>query len=147
MPAPDQLRGLLDQEVENLQSLLSILKREYDALVGSDIEAIEQITTLKNQALTIQADLANSRQRLLARSQGGSPDEQLRHHVASSGDAQMQSLYTRLSSLADECHTLNRTNGRLIAQRHQQTVGALDILAPYGFHWSDILSLRENLRH
>ncbi len=128
MPAPDQLRGLLDQEVENLQSLKTILTREYDALVASNIEALEQVTALKNQALSIQANLANSRQRLFGGAQGGTPDDQLGQFVAASGDAGLKDLYARLSALADECHTLNRTNGRLIAQKHQQATGALDIL-------------------
>jgi len=129
VPAPDQVRGLLDQEVENLQSILSILQREYDALIASDITAIEQVTSLKNQALSIQAELARSRQHLLsADSHGLGTEDPLGHYVSSSGDAALLSLYERLSSLAAECHTRNRTNGRLIAQKRQQTAGALDIL-------------------
>lgn len=128
MVSPDQVRGLLDQEVENLQSLLNILRREHDALVNSDVEAIEQITGLKNQALSIQADLTNYRQRLLTNAQGGATDDPLSDYVATSDDSELEALYTRLSSLAEECHRHNRTNGRLIAQKHQLTLGALDIL-------------------
>ena len=128
MVSPDQVRGLLDQEVENLQSLLSILRREHDALVNSDVEALEQITGLKNQALSIQANLTNSRQKLLASTQGGAVNDQLADYVASGDDSTLEALYMRLSSLAEECHSQNRTNGRLIGQKHQLTLGALDIL-------------------
>jgi len=123
-----QLRGLLDQEVENLQSLLNILQREYDALVNSDIEALEQVTDLKNQALSIQAGLTNNRGRLVASILDSVEEDQLEQYVAASGNTQLQDLYSRLSSLAEECHARNRTNGRLIAQKQQHAAGALDIL-------------------
>ncbi|NND68022.1 MAG: flagellar protein FlgN [Halioglobus sp.] len=128
MQAQEQLRGLLDQEVENLQSLHNILQREYNALVNAEIEALEQVTVLKNQALSIQAGLTNNRGRLVISILGSAEEDRLAQYVAASGDAQLENLFSRLSSLAQECHELNRTNGRLIAQKQQHTLGALDIL-------------------
>tara|TARA_B100001540_G_scaffold314303_2_gene338965 strand:+ start:2464 stop:2937 length:474 start_codon:yes stop_codon:yes gene_type:complete len=123
-----QLRALLDQEVENLQSLLEILTREYDSLARSDVAALEQGTALKNQALSIQAGLASKRHHLLSTHLGGHSDKQLADYVAGSGDAALQAAFARLSELAEQCHDNNRSNGRLIAQKQAQTRGALDIL-------------------
>lgn len=128
MQAQEQLRALLDQEVENLQSLKTILQREYDALLDSDIGALEQVTGLKNQALSIQAGLTNNRGRLVTSILGNAEEDRLAQYVAASGNTQLENLFSRLSALARQCHELNRTNGRLIAQRQQHTLGALDIL-------------------
>lgn len=128
MQSHRQLRSLLDQEVENLQSLHTILQREYDALLKADAAAIEQGAALKNQALSIQSHLTENRRRWLSSAPGQATEIRLAEYVQDYGDAGLQALFTRLSDLAEECHTLNRTNGRLIAQRQQQTLGALDIL-------------------
>lgn len=128
MPLQQQLRALLDQEVENLQSLLDILTREYDSLARSDVASLEQGTALKNQALSIQAGLASKRHHLVTTHLGSHSDKQLSEYVARSGDASLQAAFSRLSELAEQCHDKNRSNGRLIAQKQAQTRGALDIL-------------------
>ncbi|MDX1734285.1 MAG: flagellar protein FlgN [Halioglobus sp.] len=128
MPMQEQLQALLDQEIENLQTLLGILHREHDALVNADVDAIERITQSKNQALTAQAELTRSRRHLVQTAWGSDTDESLEQYIASFDDQSLWHSFSRLSALAMQCNDSNRTNGRLIAHKQQQTRDALDIL-------------------
>ena len=124
-----QIAALLNHEVASLDRLQDVLKQEYDALLSADIEAIERATSGKNLALKTQADATQARQRLTISSSFSGTEEGLQQLLASCDNReQLVPLYSRLVSLAKQCHASNRTNGRLIMQKQQQTLGALNII-------------------
>ena len=65
-PEERQLTILLNSELTCLQNLLDTLNQEFEALTRSDIEALEQITLQKNNALAQQAEATISRQNFAA---------------------------------------------------------------------------------
>lgn len=128
MQVEEQLHGLLNQEIENLQALRGVLHQEYEALVNADISAIEQLSETKSLVLSTQAQLTDSRRRLVQNTSGNGSDENLEQFIASCDNHDLMQTFSRLTALAMQCNVSNRTNGRLIAQKQQQTRGALDIL-------------------
>ncbi|GAB5453033.1 MAG: hypothetical protein Hals2KO_33610 [Halioglobus sp.] len=128
MQAQLDLHRHLDQEVLNLQAILDVLRQEHTALTEADVDAIERITASKNQLLSIQLELTQSRRRLTHAVCGSATEESLGQYIESSAQPGLTQSYSRLQELAAECNLANRTNGRLITQRQQHTRGALDIL-------------------
>ncbi|MFT4518790.1 MAG: flagellar biosynthesis/type III secretory pathway chaperone [Halioglobus sp.] len=129
MNQEQQLASLLSNEIDSLQKLLGILKQEYDALVMSDIEALEQATADKNFALAAQVEITQRRQNLTIQASFSGTDEGLQQLIDTCENRQeLQTSFSSLSSIARECHTTNRSNGRLILQKQQQARGALEII-------------------
>lgn len=128
MHEQEQLHQLLDREIENLQALRGVLHQEYEALVSADINAIEQLSDTKSQVLSVQADLTSTRRHFVESTSGNGSDESLEQYITDCGNQELLQTFSRLSALAMQCNVSNRTNGRLIAQKQQQTRSALDIL-------------------
>lgn len=124
-----QLAALLSNEVDCLDKLLGILRQEYEALLNADIEALEQATAAKNHALAAQAEIIQSRRSLVIQTSFSDTNEGLQELIASCDNQQeLSASFSRMSSLAGQCQTINRSNGRLILQKQQQARGALDII-------------------
>ncbi|MFT6276601.1 MAG: flagellar biosynthesis/type III secretory pathway chaperone [Halioglobus sp.] len=124
-----QFSLLLTDETTALQYLGDILKQEYQALLEGDIAVIENVTGKKNEALANQAQCMKSRKYFAAQCSADPSDtgmEQLIDSYSNSDD--LTASFALLTSLARECHDANRTNGRLIAEKQQQALLALDIL-------------------
>ena len=129
MNQEQQLASLLSSETDCLQQLLDILKQEYEALLSADIEAIEQATTAKNLALAAQAEITQTRRNMTIQASFSGTNEGLQQLIATcENQRELSAAFSRLSSLAQQCQTSNRSNGRLILQRQQQARGALDII-------------------
>lgn len=129
MTQKQQLSLLLNSEVTSLQTLLDTLNREFDALTGSDVDALEQVTLDKNNALAKQAEATLSRQHFVTASAHDNTDVGLQQLIASHQNQQpLSNMLSQLRSLTEQCQNINRTNGRLILQKHQHTRNALDIL-------------------
>ncbi|HDY82119.1 MAG: hypothetical protein DRQ65_00235 [Gammaproteobacteria bacterium] len=124
-----QLASLLSREINCLQMLLDILNQEYNALISADINAIEQATTAKNQALATQAEITQSRRNMTIQSSFSGTNEGLQQLIATcENQKELSASFSLLSSLARQCKITNRSNGRLILQKQQQARGALDII-------------------
>ena len=124
-----QLASLLSREVDCLQALLSILNTEHNALLSGDVEAIEQITTKKNQALANQANTSLARQQFARQLTGSDSEQSLRDYITTASNRpELEACHASLLALAKQCQDENRINGRLITQKQQQAQGALNIL-------------------
>jgi flagellar biosynthesis/type III secretory pathway chaperone len=121
-----QLAELLTRELTCLQQLEQVLEQEHQALLGQDLEAVEQATAAKNQALQIQSSITQNRQQSAMQVLGNSSLDSLSQWAAANPDR--SELTTKLIKLARHCQQLNLRNGRLIAQRQQQAQGALKVL-------------------
>lgn len=133
MNSGQQLLSLLTSETACLQQLLKALEHEFKSLTSADISAIELAIKDKNQALANQAEATLSRQRFVATTSAEDSDEGLRQLVASyENHSELTQTYSELTSLARQCRNSNRTNGRLISQKQQQTQNALNIIRQAG---------------
>lgn len=124
-----QFTALLDSELNCLQVLLETLHREFDALSQSDVEALEQVTLDKNNALANQAAATLARQQFVTASACENADKGLQQLIASFDNrASLSATFNQLRALAEQCQSANRANGRMITQKQQYTRNALDIL-------------------
>ena len=122
-----QLAALFAAELSGMRQLRDILHREYRALVDADVVALEQVTGEKNQVLSRQSELNRQRQEYLDRSGLGAGG--LEDFLSTCDNAgQLRDSQQELKVLAQQCHEANRSNGRVIVQKQQHTLGALSIL-------------------
>lgn len=63
--APNQLKGLLQAELESLQQLAALLDEEHSALVSGDAEALERITQRKAARVQMHHDCQTRRRGLI----------------------------------------------------------------------------------
>lgn len=133
MGLEQQLLSILESEATSLEALHTILLEEHEGLLGPDIAAIERLTQSKSQALDAQTDITRQRQQLVAQYTDQTNPAPLQTLTATLGQPEtLLKQIARLEAMAQECERLNRTNGRLILQRHQQTQGALQVLRQTG---------------
>ena len=125
----DHLAELFEAELACLRQLHGSLRREYEALLAADSAAIELATQAKTQVLSSQADLTRRRQEYLGQAGFEATSHGLDCLIRSCDNTgQLLDMLSELSALGQQCHHANRVNGRLIAQKQQQTLGALNIL-------------------
>jgi len=129
MISGDQLAALFDGELACLRQLHDSLSREYEALLAADAPGIERATQAKTRALADQVKLTQRRQEYLGHAGFEATSQDLDAGIRGCDNArQLLDLRSELSALGQQCHDANRVNGRLIAQKQQQTLGALKIL-------------------
>lgn len=129
MTTGGRLSSLIDRELECLQALYEILTQEYQALLGTDFAAIERATAAKNKALATQAEASQAREQFAGKAALDIRDAAIQA-LLDPGESpeQLSAAIAQLNSLATQCQTANRHNGRLIMQKQLQARGALDIL-------------------
>lgn len=133
MDVKQQLLAMLESEASSLEALHAILLEEHEGLLGQDISVIERLTQSKSRALDAQTDITRQRQQLVARYTDQTNPAPLQTLTATLGQPEtILKQIARLEAMARECEQLNRNNGRLILQRHQQTQGALQVLRQTG---------------
>lgn len=129
MSLEQQLSGTLNHETDCLQRLLDVLKQEHEALLAADIDAIERVTTSKNQALAAQLEAESTRHKLLSQASFDNTDDGLRQLIAKCDNReQLNGFVARLNSLTQLCRASNRINGRLIMQKQEHARGALNVI-------------------
>ena len=114
----EQLTVLLQGEIRYTQNLYHSLEMESDALIASDIAALEKATTDKAQYIHQLELLAQERETLVATIGGESLLE----------EEPYLSLWKDLLTLAASCQEKNLINGSIIKIGIRQSQKALDIL-------------------
>ena len=129
MAKEQQFTTLLNNELSCLKTLLDTLEREFQVLNTSDVAALEQVTQEKNNALANQATATLSRQNFVTAADCENTNQGLQQLISSYQNQQaLTASIDQLHSMAEQCQNANRTNGRLISQKQQQTRNVLDIL-------------------
>lgn len=129
MTQEQQFTRLIDSELHCLQALLTTLNQEFEILTNGDVSALEQATKEKNDALAKQAAATLARQNFVINSMHENSDQGLQQLISTFQDQQaLSTSIEQLRSLAEQCQSINRVNGRLITQKQQHTRNALDIL-------------------
>ena len=126
--AATDLQALLQAEIATLGRIAALLDEEHAALLGSDAEALESITTRKNSAIA--AHQAQQEQRFSWMTAAGvARDSSLDTLLdQAGGPPACATLASELAELAGECQLRNRRNGGLIVRLQDRTRSALDIL-------------------
>ena len=126
--AENPLKPLLEAELNTLQTLAACLKSEHTALLSNEVADLEQATRNKQDAIS--AHQTQQTQRIQWMAARGIPSTTGLKELLSLCKAgnDVDALRNRLSTLADECQSLNRSNGGLILRLHERTRGALDVL-------------------
>lgn len=114
----EQLSGLLQGEIRFTQNLHQSLELESNALIASDIAALEKATKEKSQHIHQLELLAQERETLVA-SIGGEKLLEAEPYL---------SLWQDLLTLAASCQEKNLVNGSIIKIGIRQSQKALDIL-------------------
>jgi len=118
-----ELSRHLESELKCAQALLITLEHEYDALMGSDPEQIEQVSARKQQQMIEMTALLAERDHFLRQhtlAPGKAGTEALIGH--SSDNSPAVGIWQALQEMASKLRLCNETNGGIIAlgQRHVQ---------------------------
>lgn len=119
MSTADKLQALLDQDIEQLGQLKTLLEEEKTLLSNADVRGIEPLTEQKNTLLTAIRDRARQKVHLLVE-MGFRPDQgHPSRFIRSAGLTELcQRWESAQASLAD-CHALNQQNSKVVS--HLQT--------------------------
>lgn len=144
--AENPLKPLLEAELNTLEALASCLESEQAALLGTEIEGLEEATRKKQEAVSAHQEQQSKRiQWMTARGIPATTGLKELLSLCQAG-SDIDALRSKLSDLADQCQALNRRNGGLILRLHERTRGALDILRG-GTDNSDVYSLSGAREH
>ncbi|WP_404363032.1 flagella synthesis protein FlgN [Marinobacter sp.] len=123
----DELKQLLDEDIQNLRDLTSTLHAEKEALRASDIKAIEPLTQAKNSLLEQVRERAKRKIHLLVamgyRPQTGEPSQFIR----SAGIGELTALWQSAEEELKACKELNGRNGRIVGHLQQRLGRLTDI--------------------
>ncbi|SEQ19308.1 Flagellar biosynthesis/type III secretory pathway chaperone [Solimonas aquatica] len=122
----DRLQQNLQAQLDCTRQLAELLSQERGALVGSDVERLEQLTQAKAEAA---GQLQNLHRGLL----------QLRGNSRQALDlwlgglrAALLAQWRQLIELAEQCRRANDDNAQLLASREAQLRNTLRVLRPAG---------------
>jgi flagellar biosynthesis/type III secretory pathway chaperone len=124
------LEVTLTEEISVCREFLDTLMREHEALLGTDLNVLADVTRSKLVLIERLHDMSSERERLLRKCRpvdgdGRSVPERIRR--GESGDS-VQALWLRLESLLAECGRRNSISARVLQQRLQHARAALGIL-------------------
>ena len=117
--SPPALSELLDQQISTLESLLTCLEAERQALGSRDVAALEQATARKTSQLSTADQLEKQRRALV-------PDEGTMRKLAR--EPAIGPRWQQLMALTLRCRELNDANGMMIRWQHRRVAGTLHLL-------------------
>ena len=113
------LQQALQLEISYAEQMLSALNDESDALGTHEPEKLEAATQIKHHKMQLLEQAGKERDKVLASTNSQPPFTET---------PPLNSLWTKLMKLAEQCQQLNRVNGCVIERGYQQSRHALDIL-------------------
>lgn len=127
MAAIDTLKNLLQEDIRQLDELAALLKNERQKLSESDASALEALTQDKNALLQQIRERAKQKIHLLVQ-MGFRPDSgQPSQFIKASGMADLIEHWSQAEQRLQECHKLNRVNGRVLGNLQKRLSRLSDI--------------------
>lgn len=114
------LQQALQLEISCAEQMLIALEDESEALGTREPEKLEAATQIKHQKMQQMDQAGKERDRILSTSTNNQPPF--------TDNQPLNTLWTNLMELAEQCQQLNRVNGSIIERGYQQSRHALDIL-------------------
>jgi flagellar biosynthesis/type III secretory pathway chaperone len=124
---------IVQNEIEQSQRLLDLLRTEYTLLQKGSPQALQQLTEEKKQQLK-QVETAVLNHNHFLKQQGYSPDrEGTEAYLKQSGDNdRTEETWQRFISLLETCHKQNALNGGAVQLNQRHVNQTLDILKGIG---------------
>lgn len=123
----DELKNLLEQDIDQLTILSDLLEQEKSLLCGADVKSLESVTREKNHCLDQIRERAKVKIRLLVaigfRPDQGEPSRFLR----SAGMNELVSLWEEASERLRQCQALNQANSRVISHLQRRLARLTEI--------------------
>ncbi|MDM3871028.1 flagellar protein FlgN [Porticoccus sp. W117] len=116
-----QLQQQLQQELELTQALQQCLGKERKALEQQDTESLVENANHKGQLVQQLEAAARQRENLLTQAGYAADREGMQQLLAGNKHSQLEDIWQKLSSAAEQCRAENRQLGMLI-QREQGSV-------------------------
>lgn len=127
-PPNPSLTDILDEQIVCSESLIGILESERNALVSSDVEALETVCKTKAAAAQRLFQLGEQMKIFVAPGlKGAEVEAQLARHPNGST---LVEQWRHLTALATRCSEANRANGAMVEAREVQVRGALAAMQP-----------------
>jgi flagellar biosynthesis/type III secretory pathway chaperone len=128
-----EIKQILQTEVECVRLLLKSLELEYEALAGHHSAALEEVVRDKQERMQQLEVISRRREKLLASFDGVNTDvnadeNQQNKHYLFNDDKLLTELWSELVNVAEECREKNRVNGSVVELVSRQSRHALDIL-------------------
>lgn len=127
-PHLEKLCHNVRDELAAMQTFVTTLQNEQQALIESNAEALIAITPQKNEILNGLLGFETQRNNLLAQFGSASSNEGIQALLAQTGDATWGNQWQQLLELSAQAQELNRTNGLLINRQMSRNQSALNIL-------------------
>lgn len=109
------LKDLLSRDVQQLEELESILRKEKTCLSSSDLSQLQALTAQKQQLLDQLRERARQKIRVLV-AIGYQPDKGTpSRYIQSTGQTELYELWRQADRQMQECKTQNQNNGRVIS--------------------------------
>jgi len=118
-PSRAQLLTLLDQQIAAMESVLSCLKTERDALENRNIDQLLDITEQKNASLVAANQIDQQRRALTGPGRNAGQDGH---------DSEILNRERKLGSLVETCREQNNANGLMIRWQSRRVDNTLRLL-------------------
>jgi len=125
---PEELAGLLAQELQALRSFVALLRREQSLLTDGETEQLTSLAAEKSHSATELSQFAAARDHELGHLEFPAGRAGMDVWVQSVTGSASQADWSQLLELAADARTLNETNGKLIALHLQHNQLALNVL-------------------
>ena len=128
-----EVKQVLQAEVECVHLLLKSLELEYEALAEHNSAALEEVVRDKQEKIQQLEVVSRQREKLLASFDGvntevNADESQQNKRYQFNDDEQLAMLWNELVNLAEQCCEKNRVNGSIVELVSRQSRHALDIL-------------------
>ena len=128
-----EIKQILQTEVECVRLLLKSLELEYEALAEHNSATLEEVVRDKQERILQLEVISRRREDLLvsfdSASDNVNTDENLQNkHYQFNDNRQLTELWNELVDVAEQCREKNRLNGSIVELVSRQSRHALDIL-------------------
>ena len=128
-----EIKQILQTEVECVRLLLKSLELEYEALAEHHSAALEEAVQDKHGKIQQLEVVSRQREKLLApfdsiNTDLGAEENAQNKRYQFNDNKQLTALWNELVNLAEECREKNRVNGSIVELVSRQSRHALDIL-------------------
>ena len=147
-----EIKQILQTEVECVHLLLKSLELEYEALAEHNSATLEEVVRDKQEKILQLEVVSRQREKLLASFDSANADveadeSQQSRRYQFNDNKQLTELWNELVKVAEECREKNRVNGSIVELVSRQSRHALDILRGIAPDMSAASELYDNAGH
>jgi flagellar biosynthesis/type III secretory pathway chaperone len=144
-----EIKQILQTEVECVHLLLKSLELEYEALAEHHSAALEEVVRDKQEKIQQLEVVSRQREKLLASFDNANTnvDAGENKHYLFNDNKQLAELWDELVNVAEECREKNRVNGSIVELVSRQSRHALDILRGIAPDTSAASEIYDNAGH